>query len=399
MWVPEEEQDSVLEYIETFKGRGTELISLYIPNNKNILDVKKGLKKEVQEAENIKSKKTRQNVKWAIESILFELNLLDLNPLDLAIFCSKELKDKETNKLKPVFFIFELKNKLKKYIYSCNSTFFTEPLRENLKKKRKIGLLVLEKKEATFAFLQDEQIVILKRLDSKIPSKHRAGGQSALRFERVIENIKLDFFLQLKVFFLDFFSEGVDSIFIGGPGLTKQDFTKEMELPRELTLKIGGLVDTSYSNEQGIKELLHKIQDQIKDFDIIRLNNLFEEYLISFGKKDKLLGFGIEEFYQNYKLNNLKKIMINRQTELNICSYFCETCLKKKEKIKKNIIKDNCEDCFNELKNVETNRVVDLLLDLKKKANLDVEFINSRMIDLKEKVSSIFEEVVFLKKY
>ena len=59
-----------LEILRTKKGRGTELISLYIPYDKQISDITSQLKNEHGQAANIKSKLTRTNVQGAIESLL-----------------------------------------------------------------------------------------------------------------------------------------------------------------------------------------------------------------------------------------------------------------------------------------------------------------------------------------
>ena len=50
-----------LEEIRSKKGRGTELISLYIPHDKKISDVVAQLRDEHGQAANIKSKLTKTN--------------------------------------------------------------------------------------------------------------------------------------------------------------------------------------------------------------------------------------------------------------------------------------------------------------------------------------------------
>jgi len=50
-----------LQEIESLKGNGTELISLYVPPNKQIYDVIQYLREEYSTSSNIKSKSTRKN--------------------------------------------------------------------------------------------------------------------------------------------------------------------------------------------------------------------------------------------------------------------------------------------------------------------------------------------------
>jgi peptide chain release factor subunit 1 (aeRF-1) len=62
-----------LTEIKDLRGRGTELISLYIPPDKQIWDVVQYLREEFSTSSNIKSKSTRKNVLSAIESIMSRL--------------------------------------------------------------------------------------------------------------------------------------------------------------------------------------------------------------------------------------------------------------------------------------------------------------------------------------
>ena len=62
-----------MEELSKLTGRGTELISLYIPPDKQISDVVQYLRDEYSTSANIKSKSTRKNVLAAIESIMSRL--------------------------------------------------------------------------------------------------------------------------------------------------------------------------------------------------------------------------------------------------------------------------------------------------------------------------------------
>jgi len=62
-----------LEELEQVSGQHTELISLYIPPDKQISDVTAQLRDEYSQSSNIKSKQTRKHVLSAIESIMSRL--------------------------------------------------------------------------------------------------------------------------------------------------------------------------------------------------------------------------------------------------------------------------------------------------------------------------------------
>ena len=69
-----------LEKLEQQQGDGTELITLYIPPDKQIYDVTNQLKDEFGQCANIKSKQTRTNVQSAISSSLRRLRRWGVAP-------------------------------------------------------------------------------------------------------------------------------------------------------------------------------------------------------------------------------------------------------------------------------------------------------------------------------
>ncbi|MEM2915675.1 MAG: peptide chain release factor 1, partial [Candidatus Bathyarchaeia archaeon] len=65
----------VLETLASKEGRGTELISLYVPPGRQISDIVAMLKDEWGTASNIKSTTTRKNVQDAIVRVIQRLKL------------------------------------------------------------------------------------------------------------------------------------------------------------------------------------------------------------------------------------------------------------------------------------------------------------------------------------
>ena len=63
-----------LEDLQGMKGMGTELVSVVIPPDRKIHDVRQQLSQEAGQAANIKSKSTKKHVQDAIESAIATLN-------------------------------------------------------------------------------------------------------------------------------------------------------------------------------------------------------------------------------------------------------------------------------------------------------------------------------------
>src|SRR5512137_2751164 len=137
----------VLEKLQSQQGDGTELITLYIPPDKQIYDVTNQLKDEFGQCANIKSKQTKTNVQRAISSILSRLKYYKRPPEKrLAVFCGTVNTYGDRNDLQCT--IIEPTENLNLFMYRCSSNFELEPLLQMLEEKYVYGLLVLDKREA-----------------------------------------------------------------------------------------------------------------------------------------------------------------------------------------------------------------------------------------------------------
>ena len=72
--------EEVVEELSSYKGRHTELITVYVPSGQNIYSVVNQLEAEKSTAKNIKSTATRKNVIEALEKITRYLKGLKKTP-------------------------------------------------------------------------------------------------------------------------------------------------------------------------------------------------------------------------------------------------------------------------------------------------------------------------------
>ncbi|MDR2698255.1 MAG: peptide chain release factor aRF-1, partial [Candidatus Methanoplasma sp.] len=157
------------------------------------------------------------------------------------------------------------------FFYRCDSEFFTEPLRDMLLDKKSYGLITIDRKEATIGSLSGSRITVLKHFDSLVPSKHHQGGQSSVRFERLIEIAAHEFYKKVADNATEMFlnKPELQGILVGGPGSTKDFFVKEEYLHHELRKKvINPLFDTGYTDESGLRELVDAAKDTLSDIQL-----------------------------------------------------------------------------------------------------------------------------------
>ena len=172
--------------IQSIKGRATELISLHIPQKKMVHDVVSYLRNEASQSSNIKSRTTKKNVSWAIESIMGRLKNYKAIPENgLAFFVG--YKAAGGDQTVAVSFIIEPPEPVTTFLYRCDSYFYLDALEDMLVEKETLGLIVIDRSEATIGILNGKRLQVVKNIQSRIMGKHRQGGQSAQRFERLIE--------------------------------------------------------------------------------------------------------------------------------------------------------------------------------------------------------------------
>jgi peptide subunit release factor 1 (eRF1) len=175
----EQERQKLQELIDllgSYRGRHTELITVYAPQGSNINQVANQVVSEQSTAQNIKSKTTRTNVIDALERIIRHLKLYKKIPDNgLAIFCGNISKNEGQPDIQ--IWAIEPPQPLKTKFYRCDQTFVLEPLKEMLKSIDVYGLLVIDRREATIGILEGKSITMLKRFTSGVPGKFKTGGQ------------------------------------------------------------------------------------------------------------------------------------------------------------------------------------------------------------------------------
>ncbi len=302
-----------LEEIEKAEGRGTELVSVYVPPEKQISDVANYLRDEYSQSSNIKSASTRKHVMGAIESILQRLKAYRQAPANgLAMFTGhRQIGADQTDM---VSFVLQPPEPVTSFLYRCDSAFYTEPLRDMLREKDVYGLIVIDRSEATVGLLRGKRIEPIKNLQSQVPSKHRMGGQSARRFERLIEIAAHEWFVKVGTVATEAFlaRPEIRGILVGGPGYTKDQWIREGHLHHELQRKVLDSFDVGYTDEYGLRELVEKARDALVGLDLMREKNLIQRLFEEIRKEEGgLAAYGEEHVRHALELGAVDILLIS----------------------------------------------------------------------------------------
>lgn len=368
-----------LEEVRKVSGRGTELVSLYIPPSRQISDVAAYLRNEYSQSSNIKSASTRKNVQAAISSILSRLKgLREPPPNGLVFFVGHRSASADQTQM--VQHVLEPPDPVQTFVYRCDSGFFTEPLEQMLEHKDNYGLIVIDRGEATIGRLHGKRIEPVKNIPSLVPSKHGRGGQSARRFERLIEIAAHEFYKKVADLANEAFLQDKDlkGILVGGPGPTKEYFVKSEYLHYELQNKIIDTFDTGYTDEYGLRELVENARDALKDIDLMREKSLMQRLFEEIRKPDGGLSiYGEDQVRNALMIGAVDTLLLSEDMRRVKLSLRCPSCGETKDAMAKDPDAEfRCDKCQTAMVADEVHDLVDDLHKMAAANNTKIEFVS-----------------------
>ena len=303
-----------LEEIEAAQGRGTELVTVYVPPERPISDVTNYLRGELSQSSNIKSAGTRKNVMQAIESAMQRLKGYRMPPpTGLVVFTGHVSVGADQTKM--VAYVLEPPEPVASFRYRCDSKFYTEPLHEMLAEKDVYGLVVIDWSEATLGVLRGKRIEVIKNLQSQVPSKHRMGGQSARRFERGHDIAVHEWYKKIGELMTEAFltRPEIKGIIIGGPGYSKEEFATGEFVHHELRKKIlPTFLDVGYTDEYGLRELVEKSREILSGLDLMREKTLVQRLMEEIRKADGgLAAYGEDQVRNALRLGAVDTLLVS----------------------------------------------------------------------------------------
>ncbi|HJW98344.1 MAG TPA: peptide chain release factor aRF-1 [Candidatus Bathyarchaeia archaeon] len=317
-----------LETLARKEGRGTELVSLYVPPGKQISDVITQLREEYGTASNIKSTTTRKNVLDAIVKVQQRLKLFKEPPENgLVIFCGAIPQNGAGSERIETYVIIP-PEPIHINLYRCDARFHTEYLQEMLREKETYGILLIDSSGATIATLQGRRLDIVRQLTSGVPGKTRAGGQSARRYERLREMRLQEYFTRVGEHANDIFLpiENLKGVILAGPGPTKNDFEKGEYLNYQLKNKIIDVIDTAYVEEQGVKEVVEKAPEVMRKVRYIEEKKVMQQFLYEVGHDTGKITYGEEDARKALENGAVNILLLSEGLEMTRVTLKCSAC-------------------------------------------------------------------------
>ncbi len=272
-------------------------------------------------------------------------------------------------------------------IYRCDQEFLLDPLREAMEEKETVGLIVVDAKEAMIATLRGKNMNIARHLNSNVWGKHSKGGQSSQRFERLRDKALKTFLDRVaEASNREFSGESeLEAILVGGPGPTKNKFLKEGNLKNDVKEKVASVLDTGYSDEQGIKELVNKAEDVLEDLDVVREKSLIQEFMSGVVSGESLVTYGASEVKKHLENGAVETLLISEDQDFDRITVECESCghefreiVSEDSEFQEELSEKSCPECgMKELSTKDSEDIIQKFCELADQTGAEVEFIST----------------------
>ena len=370
------------------EGRGTELVSLYIPPKKPIHEAIANLREEWGTAGNIKSDTTRNHVQDALTRAMQRLKLYRTPPeTGLVVFSGALPTNGPGSEVVNVWEIVPPKP-VTQYLYQCDDHFHVEWLRDMLREDKVFGLLAIDSNDVGMGVLSGDRLEVADTLTSGISGKTRKGGQSARRYERGREMELTYFFNRVGEHatrvFID--SNKVTGLIVGGPGPTKDEFLKGGYLHYELQKRIVAVLDLGYAGREGVRELVDKAVDVLKDVRLIEEQKLLQRIQFEVNKQGGLAVYGLPRVMEALQKASADVVLVSDDLDMVRLEAACKKCgtaktatvpTSKKIQERQDMASVPCTNCGAADFDLVERDLVDVLEELAFQVGSKVEVISS----------------------
>ncbi|WP_136688765.1 peptide chain release factor aRF-1 [Halorhabdus amylolytica] len=372
----------VIEELEDYRGSGTQLVSIYVPEDTLISDVVAHVTQEHSEASNIKSKETRTNVQDALKSIKDRLRYYDNEPPENGMVLFSGAIDTGGGRSDMITRVLESPpDPIQSFRYHCDSEFLTEPLEGMLADKGLFGLIVLDRREANVGWLKGKRVEPVKSASSLVPGKQRKGGQSAQRFARLRLEAIDNFYQEVAGMANDLFvpeRHDLDGILVGGPSPTKDEFLDGDYLHHELQDMVLGKFDVAYTDESGLHDLVDAAEDVLAEHEILQDKQVMEEFFSELhdGKKAT---YGFDQTRQNLNMGSVEQLLISEDLRKDVATYDCPNGHTEYELLDRNAETPEitCETCGEEVDLEKREDAIEHLMELAGQRGTETVFVST----------------------
>jgi peptide chain release factor subunit 1 len=343
----EDLQDTIRELSEIYdKDSEDSFISLYV-NNK---DDEKFIKKRVNDCITVLKNEELENFEKTIEKVEDAIKKHGVAK-SVAVFASEK-----NSFLKVIELPIDVDNQL-----IVDSSPYLRPLIRIMDEWESFTLLLMNTHFAKIFKVEMGEVGDSKKISKDIMNKHKKGGWSQARFNRLRKGAIDHFYKEIIDELQD---KEHEHIIIAGPGQAKIHFQKM--LPQHLQEKIVNVLDIDIDDQDDLlkKSLMIISEDENKRSE--EATKLLKQEIL----KEGLGVYGVEETLQAAKNGQIELLIVEKDHR--IPGWICENC-----QLVKPGYKDKCPYCNNETSKVD---MIEEIIEFAERTDAKIEFTSDEEI-------------------
>jgi peptide chain release factor subunit 1 len=134
------------------------------------------------------------------------------------------------------------------------------------------------------------------------------------------------------------------------------------------------MLDTGYSDEFGLRELLEKSGGLISEQEAVREKRVFDEFMREVATASGLAVYGLDEVEQALARRQVKQLLVSEDLRLKRFAFKCSACGREGERVAEEFEERDCE-CGGKEQVAEEEDVTQSILDEAERQGVPVEVL------------------------
>lgn len=313
----------LIQQLQAARGNGTSVITLLLPPGTSVPSAVKLLAEEAATADNIKSRVNRQSVQDAITWAMQRLKTYgagNVPDTGLALFSGSVMLPHEE---KPKRLVMDIvpPRPLATKLYKCDARFHVEALQDLLQDAAAYGFLIVDGSGALCARVAGTECNIVTRLRVDLPKKHKKGGQSAARFQRLRQEAYIHFMRRVAedaaAAFIDAAASvpNVQGLILAGSAEFKDHLDKQGFLDPRLSAIVLTRMSLAYGGEVGLNEAIAKSQTLLADVALQSERKVIQGYFQEIAQDSNKYCFGVKDTLAALDMGAVETLLLQEDLE------------------------------------------------------------------------------------
>ncbi len=186
---------------------------------------------------------------------------------------------------------------------------------------------------------------------------------SQMRYDRIRDDALNEFFRKVADMATQVLLEMPDlkGVIIGGPGPNKELFFKNEYLNYQIQKKVLGIKDVGYTGQEGLKELVERSEDLIKESKYMHERELLKRFFTELQKSGNV-AYGYENVRKALDLGAVDMMLMSESFKMSRIKFRCQCGHSAVKDLVTNDKKQLCDNCKSEMGIEEEVDMTDILL-------------------------------------